>query len=230
MSSQRAKVYSALKATSSCHVVEYLRALWINLCWRGSAENTFKAKGSQWGHVSSSCSEEKSPVVPNPDPKQYWNNRPFFRVSPRLCFKTRFGAQPSSWKWVLFAWEWKMISISQAEHLTSFWNRGLGELGNGLLKEWHVIVFCDQLGETLRAALTELKEVSLIGVLNSLKGLVSTLFENKKNGVNRPNLLKGNLTCGKFSFLGATRFVSYNMDLQFSRKHLSGNKLYRVMF
>ena len=77
MSSQRAKVYSALKTTSSCHVVEYLRALWINLCWRGSAENTFKAKGSQWGHVSSSCSEEKSPVVSNPDPKQYWNNRPF---------------------------------------------------------------------------------------------------------------------------------------------------------
>ena len=115
-------------------------------------------------------------------------------------------------------------------HLTSFWNRGLGELGNGLLKEWHVIVFCDQLGETLRAALTELKEVSLIGVLKSLKGLVSTLVENKKNGVNRPKLLKGNLTCGKFSFLGATRFVSYNMDLQFSRKHLSGNKLYRVIF
>ena len=153
-----------------------------------------------------------------------------FRVPPRLCFKTRLGAQPSSWKWVLFAWEWKMISISQAEHLTSFWNRGLGELGNSLLKEWHVIVFCDQLGETLRAALTELKEVSSIGVLKSLKGLVSTLVENKKNGVNRPKLLKGNLTCGKFSFLGATRFVSYNMDLQFSRKHLSGNKLYRVIF
>ena len=25
-----------------------------------------------------------------------------------------------------------MISISKAEHLPSFWNRGLGELGNGL--------------------------------------------------------------------------------------------------
>ena len=37
------------------------------------------------------------------------------------------------WKWVLFAWEWKMISISKAEHLPSFWNRGPGELGNGLL-------------------------------------------------------------------------------------------------
>ena len=27
-----------------------------------------------WGWSCSSCSEEKSPMVPNPDPKQYWNN------------------------------------------------------------------------------------------------------------------------------------------------------------
>ena len=26
----------------------------------------------------------------------------------------RLGAQPFSWKWVLFKWEWKMISISKA--------------------------------------------------------------------------------------------------------------------
>ena len=40
------------------------------------------------------------------------------------------------------AWEWKIIfisnkshnRISKAEYLTSFWNRGPGELGNGLLK------------------------------------------------------------------------------------------------
>ena len=37
------------------------------------------------------------------------------------------------WKPVLFAWEWKMISLSKAEHLNSFWNRGSGELGNGLI-------------------------------------------------------------------------------------------------
>ena len=36
------------------------------------------------------------------------------------------GAEPFLWKWVLFAWEWKMISISKAEHLPSFWNRGPG--------------------------------------------------------------------------------------------------------
>ena len=38
----------------------------------------------------------------------------------------RLGAQPFLWKWVLFEWEWKMISISKAEHLPSFWNRGPG--------------------------------------------------------------------------------------------------------
>ena len=32
----------------------------------------------------------------------------------------RPSAQPFSWKWVLFAWEWKIISTSKAEHLTSF--------------------------------------------------------------------------------------------------------------
>ena len=42
-------------------------------------------------------------------------------------FQMRLGAQPFLWKW-----EWKMISISKAEHLPSFWNRGPGELGNGL--------------------------------------------------------------------------------------------------
>ena len=56
-----------------------------------------------------------------------------FRVPKALTFKMRPGAQPFLWKWVLLAWEWKMISISKAEHLSSFWNRGPGELGNGLL-------------------------------------------------------------------------------------------------
>ena len=59
-------------------------------------------------------------------------NRPHFRVPKTLTFKMRLGAQPFLWKWVLFAWERKMISISKAEHLPSFWNRGPGELANGL--------------------------------------------------------------------------------------------------
>ena len=42
----------------------------------------------------------------------------------------RPSAQPFLWKWVLFAREWKIISMSKAEHLTSFWCRGLGELSN----------------------------------------------------------------------------------------------------
>ena len=54
------------------------------------------------------------------------------RVPKTLTFKMRLGAQPFLWKWVLFAWEWKMISTSKAEHQPSFWNRGPGELGNGL--------------------------------------------------------------------------------------------------
>ena len=36
-----------------------------------------------------------------------------FRVPKSLTFKMRLGAQPFLWKWVLFAWEWKMISISK---------------------------------------------------------------------------------------------------------------------
>ena len=45
-----------------------------------------------------------------------------FRVPKTLTFEMRLGAQPILWKWVLFEWELKMISISKAE----------GELGNGL--------------------------------------------------------------------------------------------------
>ena len=58
-----------------------------------------------------------------------------FRVPKTLTFKMRLGAQPFLWKWVLFAWEWKMISISKAEHLPSFWHRGPEELGTGLFAD-----------------------------------------------------------------------------------------------
>ena len=36
-------------------------------------------------------------------------------------FKMRPHAQPFLWKWVLFAWEWKIISNWKAKHLTLFW-------------------------------------------------------------------------------------------------------------
>ena len=60
-----------------------------------------------------------------------------FRVLPGLCIKTRLGAQLFLWKWVLFAWEWKIISISKVEHLTSFWYRGPGELGG--TRKWPIM-------------------------------------------------------------------------------------------
>ena len=51
----------------------------------------------------------------------------------------RPSAQPFLWKWVLFAWEWKIISISKVEHLNSFWYRGPGELENGLFRVTTII-------------------------------------------------------------------------------------------
>ena len=69
-----------------------------------------------------------------------------FRVPKTLTFKMRLGAQPFLWNWVWFAWEWKMISISKAEHLPSFWNRGPGQLGNGLLVSLSVFSLIEAIG------------------------------------------------------------------------------------
>ena len=87
--------------------------------------------------VSNVCEAEAIPLFWSPNGlsqlayRKCILNRPLPK-SKTLTFKMRLGAQPFLWKWVLFAWEWKMISISKAEHLPSFWNRGPGELGNGL--------------------------------------------------------------------------------------------------
>ena len=48
----------------------------------------------------------------------------------------RPSAQHFLWKWVLFAWEWKVIFLSKAEHLTSSRYRGPEELRNG-----HITIF-----------------------------------------------------------------------------------------
>ena len=45
-----------------------------------------------------------------------------------LTLKMRLSAQPFLWKWVLFAWEWKIVSLSKAEPLFSFWYRGPGKV------------------------------------------------------------------------------------------------------
>ena len=58
------------------------------------------------------------------------NNKPPDRVPKILTFKMRQSPQLFLWKWVLFAWECKIISISKAAHLTSFWYRGLREHGH----------------------------------------------------------------------------------------------------
>ena len=61
----------------------------------------------------------------------FWEKDDFsighLRVAKTLTFKTRPSAPHFLWKWLLFAWEWKIISISKAEHLSSFWYRGPGE-------------------------------------------------------------------------------------------------------
>ena len=54
-----------------------------------------------------------------------------FRLPKTLTFKMRLSAQTFLWKWVLFAWEWNIISTSNAEHLILFWYRGLEKLRNG---------------------------------------------------------------------------------------------------
>jgi len=56
-------------------------------------------------------------------PERLYDKRPL-PSSRTLTFKLGPSAQPLLWKWVLFAWEWKIMSISKAEHLTSFGYRG----------------------------------------------------------------------------------------------------------
>ena len=51
------------------------------------------------------------------------------------------SAQPFLWKWLSLARGWHIISMSKAEHLTSFWHRGLWQLENGPL--WDCLIFGD---------------------------------------------------------------------------------------
>ena len=67
----------------------------------------------------------------------------------------RPSAQPFLWKWVLFAWELKIISTSKAEHSTSFWYRGPGELGNGLF----LINWTEEMQEYAKYVCSEVKEI-----------------------------------------------------------------------
>ena len=114
---------------------------WFAVTWQG---------GHVGGQYNKQCFEEFTWIwflVPSGD-KQFCSWSPtwplwrhvqtsnaigHFRVPRTLTFKMKPSAQLFLWKWVLFAWEWKIIFKSKAEHLTSFWYRGPGELRNGLL-------------------------------------------------------------------------------------------------
>ena len=94
-----------------------------------------------------------------------------FRVPKTLTFKMRLGAQPFLWKWVLFARELKMISISKAQHLPSVWNRGPGELGNGLLHLWYACSLCCKVLSVIgRIDLKRVGETTAKGIHRSTEG------------------------------------------------------------
>ena len=62
-----------------------------------------------------------------------------FRVPLCLSFKASLSAKPFLWKWLIcmkMKLHAELIFIWKISHLYSFWNRGTGELGNGLLVEW----------------------------------------------------------------------------------------------
>ena len=94
-----------------CELRKYKFKWWCDCCSCNSNLTNFKLT---WKKIFHSFHELRQ-----------LENRPL-PSSKTLAFKMRLGAQPFLWKWVLFAWEWKIISISKAEHLPSFRNRGPG--------------------------------------------------------------------------------------------------------
>ena len=60
-----------------------------------------------------------------------------FRVSPRLCFKTRLRAQPLIWKWFFILMQIKLIFTRKFVHLVSFWKWRFLEVGSGLLVRYY---------------------------------------------------------------------------------------------
>ena len=62
-----------------------------------------------------------------------------FRVPVGLCFKTRAGAQPLTWKSFFILMQIKLIFKRKVVHLALFWKWGFLELGSGLLSALCVI-------------------------------------------------------------------------------------------
>ena len=113
-------------------IFSWFRALWSSLGNIHTIPDSFRADtkspGMEW-NKSFTHIEHGAVVLAK---RTWFNLIGHLRVSKTLTFKMRPSAQPYWIKWVSFAWEWKIVSISKAEHLTSFWYRGPGELGNGL--------------------------------------------------------------------------------------------------
>ena len=80
-----------------------------------------------------------------------------FRVPQGLCIKTRLGAQPLIRKWFFILMQIKFISSRNVEHLTSFWHRGPGGLGNGLLSYMKLVLLILWLSKRSSAAPAALK-------------------------------------------------------------------------
>ena len=51
--------------------------------------------------------------------------------------------------WDLFCMRIKIIFISMVLHLASLWNKGLRQLGNGLIKNWSAYIYISYLGGNL---------------------------------------------------------------------------------
>ena len=64
-----------------------------------------------------------------------------FRVLAGLCFRTRVGAQPLTWKSFFILMQIKLIFKRKVVHLALFWKWGFLELGSGLLSALCVIGF-----------------------------------------------------------------------------------------
>ena len=115
----------------------------------------------------------------------------------------RLGAQPFLWKWVLFAWEWKMISISKAEHLPSFWNRGPGELGNGLLLAKGVSDYVrDKVSRGTPEAVPSLVRCNLRFVFRKIQHLFGHLHRNflpKPGGSTRKERVQESEMCNNYT-------------------------------
>ena len=99
-----------------CRVLKYT-CPYIALPQRGQMANCCCLKYSV--SISRNCSSEGCL-------KCFKSTKGHLQVPKTLTFKMRPSAQPFLWKWVLFAWKWKIISISKAEHLTLFWYRSPG--------------------------------------------------------------------------------------------------------